>query len=151
MQRATVLYEADPRRAIASRVMRVRFDEFVKSLVVLGDPDEEVLRAFLAGADLVLALEHESDDFGGAAPGAGPEASFAERLLALTDDAFAVAAELLNDEGYDGAAGTNLTGRDAARRAVFDLALDEDIYRAVTGALLRCTPRDEAAVAGEFV
>lgn len=151
MHLATVQSVTGPDKANASRVMRVRFDEFVKSLVSLGDPDEEDLRTFLAGADLVLALAHESDDFGRAAPGAGPDASFAERLLALTDEAFDVAAELLNDEADDGVPGRNLTGRTAARRAVSDLAFDEDIYPAVTGALLRCSPRAEAAVAGEFV
>lgn len=151
MHRATVLDVAGPDKADASRVMRVRFDEFVKSLVSLGDPDEEDLRAFLAGADLVLALAHESDDFGRAAPGAGPEADFAERVLALTDEAFDIAAELLNDEGCDNADGQDLTGRDAIRHAVSDLAFDEDIYPAVTGALLECSPRVEAAVAGEFV
>lgn len=151
MHRATVLDVAGPDKADIARVMRVRFDEFVKSLVSLGDPDEEDLRAFLAGADLVLALAHESDDFGRAAPRAGSEADFAERLMALTDEAFDVAAELLNDEIHDDAPERNLTGRAAARRAVSDLAFDEDIYPAVTGALLECSPRVEAAVAGEFV
>jgi hypothetical protein len=133
-----------------SRVMRVRFDAFVERLLSLGDPDRKALAGLFAGADLVLALESESDDFGRAAPGLPQDADYAATVLAITDEAFAAAHEFLNEEGWADPGQTELTGRAALAHAVAD-TFDGGLHEAIAEALLSCPPETEAAVAKEFL
>ena len=136
----------------APRAIVVRFDEFAEKILGLGEPDEEAGRDLLAGAQLVRALEEEeSDRFGAAAPGVPPDADFAQRVLALTDEALFAAGEILTDSDWEaGAAG--LDGRTAMARAVAG-TLDPDLHGAVAAALLSCPPAVAAdpSVGEEFV
>jgi hypothetical protein len=133
-----------------SRVMRVRFDAFVERLLSLGDPNRKALAELLAGADLVLALENESDDFGRATPRLPQDAYYAATVLAITDEAFVAAHELLNEEEWADPGQTELTGRTAVAHAVAE-TFDSGLHEAITEALLSCPPEPEAAVAREFV
>jgi hypothetical protein len=133
-----------------SRVMRVRFDAFVERLLSLGDPDRKALAELLAGADLVLALENESENFGRAAPGIPKNADHATAVLAITDEAFAAAHELIGEDGWADQGRTELTGRVALAHAVAE-TFDSGLHEAITEALLSCPPETEAAVAKEFV
>ena len=135
----------------ASNTVVVRFDEFVGKLLDLGEPNEKAERDLLAGAQLIQALEAETDRFGSAAPGAPADAEFAEKVLALTDEAFAAADDLLNDEDWERGA-TAIGGRTALARAVVGV-LDPDLYPAVAAALLGCPPAaaTDDALGEEFV
>ncbi len=135
----------------APRTIVVRFDEFVGKILALGEPDEEAERELLAGAQLIEALEAESDRFGAAAPGVPANADFAEKVLALTDEAFSAAGELLNDSQWERGA-SSIDGRTALARAVAGV-LDPDLHGAVAAALLGCPPAVAAdpSVGEEFV
>lgn len=133
------------------RTLRVRFGAFVSDLIRLGEPDEGHLADLLAGADLLLALDGETDRFGSAAPGVDDSAPFTEKLLAITDGAFMAAHEILGDQGWNAGDGP-LHGRTAATNAVYTL-MDEDLHRAVAKALLACPPEEAAdpSMSEEFV
>lgn len=133
------------------RTLRVRFGAFVSDLIHLGEPDEGHLADLLAGADLLMALDGETDRFGSAAPGVDDSAPFTEKLLAITDSAFMAAHEILGDQGWDAGDGP-LHGRTAATNAVYGL-MDEDLHRAVAKALLACPPEEAAdrSLSEEFV
>lgn len=136
-----------------ARVMRIDFESFVERLVALGDPSHDDLDALVAGADLVMCLETETDDFGAAAPGVDPGASFAERVAALTDEAFEAATRLIGDEEWTAgeASKRDLTAKEALQHAVCEYAFDPDIHQAVAAALLSCPPATDPAIASEFV
>jgi hypothetical protein len=133
--------------------MRVRFDRFVERLIALGNPSHEDLAALVAGADLAMCLETETDDFGAAAPDVDPAASFAERVAALTDEAFEAAARLVQDEEWSAgdARKRDLTAEEALRHAVSEYAFDPEIHGAVAAALLSCPPATDPTIASEFV
>lgn len=133
------------------RTLRVRFGAFVSGLISLGEPDEGHLTDLLAGADLLKALDGETDRFGSAAPGVDDSAPFTEKLLAITDGAFMAAHEILGEPAWDAGEGP-LHGRTAATNAVYGL-MDEDLHRAVAEALLACPPVEAAdrSVSEEFV
>ena len=135
----------------APRTVVVRFEEFACKLLDLGEPDEGAERELLAGAQLIEALEAETDRFGAAAPGVPPDAGFAEKVLALTDEAFSAASELLNDSEWEGGA-SSLDGRTALARVVAG-TLDPDLHGAVAAALMGCPPAVAAdrSVGEEFV
>lgn len=129
----------------------MRFGAFVSDLISLGEPDGRHLKDLLAGADLLMALDGETDRFGSASPGVDDSAEFTEKLLAITDEAFMAAHEILGDPGRGPGDGP-LHGRTAATNAVYGL-LDDGLHRAVARALLACPPAEAAdpSMSEEFV
>lgn len=135
------------------RTLRVRFGAFVSDLNLLGEPDDRHLKDLLAGADLLMALDGETDRFGSASPDVDDSAEFTEKLLAITEEAFMAAHELLGDPQPRWAPGDGpLHGRTAAADAVYGL-MDEGLHRAVAQALLACPPEEAAdpSLSEEFV
>lgn len=137
--------------APASRTVVVRFDEFVERLVELGEPDVQFARELLAGADLVRALMDETDEFGRAAPDAeGAEVGdYTAKVLALTDEAFSSAHELLEPYDWTFARTPRLDARTALVDAVASV-LDADLYRCVGESLLSCPQASDPALGKEF-
>lgn len=135
----------------APRTLRVHFGAFMGELMALGDPDELHLAELLAGADLLRALDSETDRFGSAAPGVSEAAEFTEKVLAITDEAFSAAHELLGESDWDPLAAA-LHPREAAADAVHCL-LDDGLHRAIALALLSCPPAEaqDATLGAEFV
>lgn len=135
----------------AARTLRVNFGAFTGELLALGDPDEPHLMKLLAGADLLRALDGETDRFGSAAPGVDGAAEFTEKVLAITDEAFGAAHELLGESDWNPRAGA-LHPREAAADAVHCL-MDDGLHRAIALALLSCPPAEaqDAALGAEFV
>lgn len=135
----------------APRTLRVHFVAFIGELLALGDPDEPHLAELLAGADLLRALDGETDRFGSAAPGVSEAAEFTHKVLAITDEAFGAAHELLGDSNWDPHAGA-LHPREAVADAVHCL-LDDGLHRAIALALLSCPPAEaqDGALGAEFV
>lgn len=135
----------------AARTLRIHFDAFTSELLTLGGPDEERLVELLAGADLLRALDGETDSYGSAAPGVSEAAEFTDKILALTDEAFGAAHELLGEPDWNPRAGA-LHPREAAADAVHCL-MDDGLHRAVALALLSCPPAEaqDAASGAEFV
>lgn len=135
----------------AARDLRIHFEAFIGELIALGDPDESHLQELLAGADLLQALDGETDRFGSAAPGVSEAAEFTDKVLAITDEAFGAAHELLGQSDWNPHTGA-LHPREAAADAVHCL-LDDGLHRAVAEALLSCPPAEalDAALGAEFV
>jgi hypothetical protein len=79
----------------ADRLMVVDLTALCAELSKIGEPTEEDLGPYLAGASLLAALNNESMDFGAAAPGATEDDDLAGRILELTDEAFAAAHDLI--------------------------------------------------------
>ncbi len=145
---------ADPQ---PERVMRLDFTDFQGRLIAMGEPSREDARALAAGMDLLAALESCSDEFGHAAPDAGPEATLAKRVASLTDEAFEVAAGVLEDHEAEGFAHGGieyegqLTARRALQRAMSDAAFDNLLGPSIRGALLGLGSRPDPSVGSEFV
>ena len=135
----------------APRTLRINFGAFIEELLALGEPDEPHYAELLAGADLLRALDGETDRFGSAAPGVSEAAEFTDKVLAITDEAFGAAHELLGESDWDPRAGA-LHPRAAAADAVHCL-LDDGLHQAVAQALLSCPPAEahDAALGAEFV
>jgi hypothetical protein len=88
-----VLVEGAP---YADRLMVVDLTALCAELLKVGEPTEEDLGPYLAGASLLAAINDESMDFGAAAPGASGDDDLAGRILELTDEAFAAAHDLIS-------------------------------------------------------
>lgn len=93
MQRVTV--EGAEGGECAERRLSIRFDSFIETLSSLPDPDEKQVEEKLPGADLLAALAGQTDSFGAAVADVGEDAPLAERILALTDEAFDAAVDIL--------------------------------------------------------
>ena len=131
----------------------MRFGAFVSDLISLGEPDDRHLQDLLAGADLLMALDGEFDRFGSASPGVDDSAPFTEKLLAITDEAFMAAHEILGHPELRWGPGDGpLRGRTAATNAVYGL-MGDGLHRAVAQALLACPPEEAAdpSLSEEFV
>ena len=135
----------------AARTLRVDFDGFIGELLALGDPDEERLVQLLAGADLLRALDGETDRFNSAAPGVGTAAEFTDKVLAITDEAFGAAHELLGESDWNPRAAA-LHPHEAATDAVHCL-MDDALHQSIARTLLSCPPAEaqDVALGAEFV
>lgn len=133
-----------------TRTLSVDFDAFVERLVSLGEPRQKELDALAAALSLIRAMESESDDFGSAAPTAGDRADFAERVAAITDEAFE-AAHILLEEGGDYDEDAPLTPKNVLARAVRERTFDDDLYPQVVKTILASPVECDPRVSGEFV
>ena len=135
----------------APRTLRVHFDAFIGELLALGDPDGPHLAELLTGADLLRALDGETDRFGPAAPGVSGAAEFTDKILAITDEAFGAAHELLGESDWNPRAGA-LHPHEAATNAVHCF-MDDGLHQAMARTLLSCPPAEaqDAALGAEFV
>lgn len=144
MENGRVAVEGGPG---AERRLVVRFGELVERLAALPDPDEAEVRRLLPGADLMRALMEEADSFGAAAPGTSAATPLAEQILALTDEAFAAAREILE-------------GSDAFERygeppdptlSVLMFRLDGGMVRSAARAIRHAPPAEDPSIGEEFV
>lgn len=133
-----------------SRTLTVDFDAFVARIVSLGEPERGRLDALMAGLDLIRAMDSETDDFGRAAPGTDDRIGFAERLAALTDEAFE-AASLLLGEADRRDEHQPPTPETVLARAVIDLAFDADLYPALVRTIAGASPECDPGVGEEFL
>lgn len=72
----------------AGRALTVDFTGFVQALKSIDDPDPAAESFYEPGLALLGALIEENEDFATAAPGVAADAPLAEKVLALTDEAF---------------------------------------------------------------
>lgn len=125
----------------APKSLVIDFAGFVERLGAIPEVDQAKLEATLAGKDLITALAEEDDEFGRAAPAAGTGASISGQFLAITDEAFSAAHDLL-------VAGEEAHGscEDVSRELV--LALDmlaEERTAVALHSLARLSPRASKA------
>lgn len=135
------------RTGAAERVLTVSFDSLIEELTALADPDERKLEQKAPGADLLAALAGQTDSFGAASPGVPDAAPLAERILALTDEAFDAAVEILNAADlYD----DRRTLEDPELKTLF-LRLDGALFNSIAGHVSSLEAAADRRVAQEFV
>lgn len=135
----------------ADRLMVVDLTALCAELSKVGEPTEEDLSPYLAGASLLAAINDESMDFGAAAPGASGDDDLAGRILELTDEAFAAAHDLIcaaagDDEGLpDDASPSSRLLR------AFALAGSEELFHSVWRGFESAAATPDPVVARELV
>lgn len=135
----------------AARVLVVDFDRITDRLSAVPYPEEEDVASLRAGQDLLRGLmdgSKEDMDFGRATPGLPPGASFADRVLALTDEAFFAANDILGWDEWQPIHGERFTEPLLA-------AVAEDItgeaFEAVATSLLGAPAAEDPSIGPAFV
>ena len=136
------------------RTLVIDFDGLIMRVGALPEPDATSLHYTAAATDLIHAAADPGIPFGHAAPGVDPEASFVEGLLAIPDETFDAAHDLLNLSDNDQLDNrsrprrASQTPKEAARVVMADHVLDHHFFGALFG-LIRYSPPESSAEAGE--
>jgi hypothetical protein len=119
-------------------------------LLKVGEPTEEDLGPYLAGASLLAAINDESMDFGAAAPGASGDDDLAGRILELTDEAFAAAHDLICAAAGDDGLPDDASPPSRLLRA-FALAGSDELFHSVWRSFEGAPATPDPVVAKELV
>lgn len=134
----------------AGRALTLDFRAAVDALKAIPDPDPEAEAHYEPGLDLLGALVAESEDFGTAAPGAGPHEPLAEQVLALTDEAFEQAHTVLEALAEGGLPPGGAGGASTAQLYMLMARLRTISITDERRRMLRLPPVPEPAIGGEF-
>lgn len=83
-QKTKHIVQGDPD---AGRALTLDFDRLIEALLDCPDPDPEDDKGYGPGVDLLLALRDEHTNFGRAAPDVAQNATIADAVLGITDEA----------------------------------------------------------------
>lgn len=134
----------------AARVLVVDFEGIVDRLLAVPEPEEKDVTAIYAGADLIRAFIDGADDmeFGRAAPGLPPAASFTAQVLALTDEAFFGANAILGWDEWQPVHGER--SREPLLSAVAE-DITGEAFEAVAKSLLEAPGAEDPTIGPAFV
>lgn len=127
------------------RILTVDLDELALRVLGAHQPVPADLDRLAAGADLVLEMVNGDSGFGSAAPGTGPADDFADRILALTDEAFEAAQDLILPEYEDQS--PELT----TQLRILDHRDDPDLWSSLARLFLALEPTEDPQAARELL
>lgn len=138
------------------RVLTVDFSRFVDALAATPDPRTADVAGLSAGSDLLLGIMEGDLVFEKAAPAASAGADLADRILALTDDAFEYAHRILEQDAYNIAYHENedhkrLCEMMQATLTLLDYTDDAAVFRSACSQLLAREGAEDAAAARELL
>ena len=136
------------------RTLVIDFGELITRIGALPEPDAGSLNYTAAAADLIHAAADPGIPFGHAAPGVNPEDSFVEGLLAIPDETFDAAHDLLSLaateqlDNHSRPRRASQTPKEAVSAVMADHVMDHHFFDALWG-LIRYSPPESSEAAGE--
>ena len=138
------------------RVLTTNFDKFVDTLAASPDPRVEDVSRLSAGSDLILGIIDGDLRFGNAAPTVPQDSDLADRILALTDDAFGYAHRILEQDAYNTAYYENEEHQRMCENmettlTLLDYTEGDTIFRRTCGQLILLEGAEDPAAAKELL
>lgn len=82
---------------VSARTLVIDHSALIQGLLALPDPEPSTIVGTLAAADLLAVADGTRYDFGQAAAGVSAEAGFTQQALAIDDETFRVAHQVIGD------------------------------------------------------
>ena len=143
---------ATAKNQASAQTLLIDHTALVDGLLALPDPEPSTINDTLAAADLLAVADGTRYDFGRAAGGVSAETGFAYQALAIEDDTFRVAHQVIGDPYAEEQRPDHKSqdGHEAARAIMEDHVLGNEFYLQLRS-LLEAAPAEISYESGEDV